>query len=447
MSESKVFRKVSLDRLSSPEELDQRLTITSPIGWVALTAIFILVVAALIWGIFGSIPDKAVGRGIIISGGGIHSLIHHANGQITDLSVSDGDYVEKGQVIARIDQPELIVEINKYKEDLAALKSIDLNNLVLNDSKLNFNIYGKIAQMYRDYEMAKATLESQRAYYNTQKAQAEYEVEQAKIQYEDALEKYNNYKVLYENGVVSRTEFNNAERELAVSELNYRTKQQNLSELPLSQLIEAEANYETQKQMLKDTIISSIKDLENSIQKMQNDLINNSEIVANVSGRILEMRVKKGDMIQAGSVICTIAEENEQADTLEAVIYVPVEQGKKIMPGMEANVSPTTVQKEEHGFMLGNVVSVSEYPASAQGMMLTLGNSELVEQLLGDGAPIEVRVKLIRDSSTPSGYKWSTSKGPSIIIDDGTFCMGEIKVEQRRPISMVIPFIKKILPI
>ncbi|HPG34605.1 MAG TPA: hypothetical protein PLM34_12170, partial [Lentimicrobium sp.] len=98
-------------------------------------------------------------------------------------------------------------------------------------------------------------------------------------------------------------------------------------------------------------------------------------------------------------------------------------------------------------FMLGNVVYVSEYPASAQRMMLTLGNSELVRQLIGDGAPIEVRVKLVMDNTTKSGYKWSTSEGPAILIDDGTSCIGEVKVAEKRPISMVIPFIKKILPI
>ncbi|HBQ26616.1 MAG TPA: hypothetical protein DD791_09515, partial [Syntrophomonas sp.] len=96
MSENKIFRKVSLDRLSSPEELDQRLTVVSPIGWVALIAVALLIGAGLIWGFFGSIANKATGTGIIMSSGGITSVIHHANGQITDVSVEDGDYVKKG---------------------------------------------------------------------------------------------------------------------------------------------------------------------------------------------------------------------------------------------------------------------------------------------------------------------------------------------------------------
>jgi len=447
MSENKLFRKVSLDRLSSPEELDQRLKVVSPIGWIALIATGLLIAAALVWGFLGSIADKATGQGIIISSGGITGVVHHANGQITDVSVNDGDYVQKGQVIARIQQTELIEEINKYKQDLEAARAIDLNNLELNNSRLNFNIYGKIGEIYKNYQAAQANLETQRTYYNTQKAQAEYELEQARIQYEDSLEKYNKYKTLYEGGAVSEKDLTDYERQLQVNELAYKTKQQNYVQLPLSQLLEAEANFEAQKQWLKDTITVSILDLENNIAKMQRDLMTNSEIIASVSGRVLELRFKKGDIIQAGSVICTIAEERAQTDSLEAIIYVPVDQGKKITPGMEANISPTTVKKEEFGFMLGNVVSVSEFPSSAQGMMVTLGNSELVQQLSGEGSPIEVRVKLIMDSSTPSGYKWSTSQGPSIIVDDGTFCLGEVKVEEKRPISMVVPFIKKLLPI
>lgn len=140
-------------------------------------------------------------------------------------------------------------------------------------------------------------------------------------------------------------------------------------------------------------------------------------------------------------------EEELQQDTLEAIIYVPVDKGKRVKPGMEAMISPTTVEKEEHGFMVGNVVSVSEYPASFQGMMLTLGSDNLVNQLMEAGAPIEVKVELVLDSTTPSGYRWSTAEGPPIEVDGGTICLGEVVVQERTPISMVIPFIKRVLPI
>ncbi|MDD3364684.1 MAG: NHLP bacteriocin system secretion protein [Syntrophomonas sp.] len=447
MSQNNIYRKIALDRLSSPEELDQRLTIVSPIGWVSLIAVALLICAGLTWGFLGSIADKAAGTGIIISSGGINGVIHRADGQITDISVHDGDYVEKGQVIARIEQTELIEKINQYKEDLAAAQSIDLENLQMNNSKLNFNIYGKIGEIFADYENAIANLTAQRVSSYTQSDQSKYALEQTRIKYEDSLEKYNNYKALYENGAVSQNELNNAESEFRINEAAYNSQRQNLNAMSQAQLNQVEANLRAQKQWLKDTIAVSIIDLQNNIAKMQRDLLNNGDIIANVSGRVLEMQVKKGDIVKAGSVVCTIAEEKTQTDSLEAVIYVPVGNGKKIKPGMEVNVSPSTVKKEENGFMLGNVVSVSEYPTSAQGMMLTLGNTELVKQLSAQGASLEVKVKLVMDSSTRSGYKWSSPQGPPIGIDGGTFCIGEVKVNQKRPISMVLPYIKEHLPI
>lgn len=447
MTENKIFRKISLDRLSSPEELDQRLTVISPTGWVALFAVGILIFATLVWGVFGRISDKAMGSGIIISGGGITGVVHHATGQISDVSVRDGDYVGKGQVLARLEQTQLIADINKNREDLAAVKAIDLDSLELNDSTRNFNVYSRFGEIYKGYLTAQANLNTQTKYYEAEKAKAENELEKAGMQYEAALDKYNNYKILYEHGAVSKDELDEAEREMLNSESSYNTVKYHLNELPLAQLKEAETAFEAQRQLLKDNIIASVIDLENTIQKQQNELLSNNEIIAEFSGRVLEMQVQKGDIYQAGEVVCTIAEEGEQIDTLEAVIYVPAEKGKRIRPGMEVNVSPTTVQKEESGFMLGNVVDVSEYPASVQGMMLTLGNADLARQLSGNSSPIEVRVKLIRDSNTVSGYKWSTPKGPSIVIDGGTFCAGEVKIEKKRPISMVIPFIKKLLPI
>lgn len=445
MAENKIFRKVSLDRLSSPEELDQRLTVISPIGWMALAAVGILVFAALVWGVFGRISDKAAGSGILISGGGIASVVHHAAGQITDISVRDGDYVVKGQVLARLEQTQLIADINQNKEDLVAAQAIDLDKLELNDSRRNFNVYSRFGEIYKNYLAAQANLNTQRKYYGAEQARAEHELEQARIQYETGLDTYNDYKILYEHGAVSKAELEQAERAMRAAESSYNTVKQN--ELPLAQLREAEAAFEAQKQWLQDSIVASIIELENNIQKQQRELLNNNEIIAGVSGRVLEMQVRKGDLYQAGNVVCTIAAENEQNELLEAVLYVPAEQGKKIIPGMEVNISPTTVQKEESGFMLGNVIAVSEYPASAQGMLLTLGNADLVRQLSGNSSPIEVRVKLVMDSSTVSGYKWSTPRGPSIVIDGGTFCTAEVKIEQKRPLSMVMPFIKRLLPI
>ena len=56
--QSKLFRKAALERLSSPEQLDQLMQITNSKGWVALIALAAILVAALLWAIFGRIPTS-----------------------------------------------------------------------------------------------------------------------------------------------------------------------------------------------------------------------------------------------------------------------------------------------------------------------------------------------------------------------------------------------------
>ncbi len=46
-----VFRKVSLERLSSPEQLDQLLRVTSPKSWISFIGVASIIVIAILWGI------------------------------------------------------------------------------------------------------------------------------------------------------------------------------------------------------------------------------------------------------------------------------------------------------------------------------------------------------------------------------------------------------------
>ncbi len=50
-----IFRKSMLDRVSSPEELNQYMRVAQPSVWVILGAIIALLAGAAVWGIFGEI--------------------------------------------------------------------------------------------------------------------------------------------------------------------------------------------------------------------------------------------------------------------------------------------------------------------------------------------------------------------------------------------------------
>lgn len=67
---TRLFRQVSLERLSSAEQLDHALQVTSPRRWAGLAAIFLLLGSAVVWGFTGEIITTADGRGVIVSTSG-----------------------------------------------------------------------------------------------------------------------------------------------------------------------------------------------------------------------------------------------------------------------------------------------------------------------------------------------------------------------------------------
>ncbi|HLM66603.1 MAG TPA: hypothetical protein VK358_03705, partial [Longimicrobium sp.] len=61
-----IFRSVALERLSSPEQLDQLMQVTTPRGWLLLVGVGALLATALVWGLLGSVPERIAGQGILI---------------------------------------------------------------------------------------------------------------------------------------------------------------------------------------------------------------------------------------------------------------------------------------------------------------------------------------------------------------------------------------------
>lgn len=54
-----VFRKKSLDRISSPEDLHEFIHATNPGLWIVIIAVIVLLIGAIVWGATGSIETKA----------------------------------------------------------------------------------------------------------------------------------------------------------------------------------------------------------------------------------------------------------------------------------------------------------------------------------------------------------------------------------------------------
>lgn len=52
-----IFRKESLERMSSPEKLNDYIKVSNPSVWVILGAIAIMLIAVVVWGVTYELPE------------------------------------------------------------------------------------------------------------------------------------------------------------------------------------------------------------------------------------------------------------------------------------------------------------------------------------------------------------------------------------------------------
>lgn len=97
-----LYRKASLERMSSPEQLDKTLKITSPLSWFALLGVTIIIVVTIIWSIVGTIPETITTNGIIVSPVSTNSVYTEESGIVKSVYVSVGDELHLGDSIMAI---------------------------------------------------------------------------------------------------------------------------------------------------------------------------------------------------------------------------------------------------------------------------------------------------------------------------------------------------------
>ncbi len=327
-----LFRKKALEHISSPDQLDELMSVTTYKSWIALGTLLLILASVLLWSIFGSVSTTVSGAGAVIRHGGVLVIESTGSGRINDILVRVGDRVKKDQVVAHVYQGGL-----------------------------------------------------------------EKRVTQAKVNEENARIDQDRKKVAHEAGLISREAFREASE-----------KHQN-----------AEA----------------------ALRIIETEMENASTVRSPYDGRVLEMRMEPGTFIREGTPLLSL----ERVDVpLEAILFVPFG-GKRIQVGAQVEITTETVKREEYGYLLGSVLSISPQSASKEGMMRYLRNEQLVSQLSKDQAPVILEVFLEEDPHTVSGLRWSSKTGPPFKLNSGLLFSANIVVEKQRPISLLLPTIRKAL--
>lgn len=365
-----LFRKTALDALSTPEQLNQPLQLLRPSQWLLLLSLGAFSVTILMWSVFGKLPVRISGKGVLIRPNSLTVVQSETNGQVIDVLTKVGDCLEEGEMMARIDPVSQEIEIKAAKIRLRQMINQDRAQDELGERQLR--------QLESDIERVRH---------------------------------------LSANGAISTDEINQRTQKLA--EMRYGIKATNS---------QREQDIQVQK---------------NQIDSRQEEIQRTSIIRAPINGCVVDRGIHTGEVVQPGSTLFTI-QSRTGSKQLESLAFFPARDGKRLAIGQQVRVSPTTTKQQRHGGIEGTITKINALPVRDDAVVKRLGVKSLLESVRGpqDAPLIEVSTSLKRDADTISGYDWGGGKGPNIQITAGTTTNVRVLVEERRPISYVIPILR-----
>ncbi|MDJ0713511.1 MAG: NHLP bacteriocin system secretion protein [Prochloraceae cyanobacterium] len=475
-TENKMFRKEALERLSSPEQLDQLLKVVNPRAWIPLATAGSLLFVAVVWSVFGRLPLKVNGEGVLIYPHRVVPFEAPSGGQILTINIQPGDRVNKGDVIATLEQSQLEKQLQQQRDKLAELEGqkqdtnrLEQRKIALERETLKKERANLEDRLRRDSIVPSLRRESLVALEKNRES-IEQRLEQTRNLLPTLEKMRDARRRLFEQGAISedvaleanqryfsslaqisqlevqlqtmRVEKINSERQILdleneIDQINTKLQEIQSKEARLAQ------------QALESSIQknNNIQEVKRQIARLETELREKSKIVSRYNGLVLEISKVPGDVIPSGTSVGSIeVEQKGDRSKLVALAYFADKDGKRIKEGMSAQVTPSIVKRERYGGIVGEVTKVSSFPVTVDNVSTIIGNQKLAENLVNSSgkAAMQVFVQLEADPNTFNGYKWSSSDGPPVQLSSGITTRVRVKVGEVAPISYVIPLFRSL---
>ena len=121
--QKKLYRDISLERLSSPDRLDELMQITTPRGWLILIVLGFIVIGVVVWSIIGELSTTVQSAGVLylVEPSSDASSEYLA---IFDIPLTDAQVIKPGMPV---EITLTTVSVQEYGFLLGTVMSIDTN--------------------------------------------------------------------------------------------------------------------------------------------------------------------------------------------------------------------------------------------------------------------------------------------------------------------------------
>ncbi|HWZ49771.1 MAG TPA: NHLP bacteriocin system secretion protein [Herbaspirillum sp.] len=427
-AETGLFRSDALARISSPDRLDLGARLVSPASWLLLSVAVLFIVTAVIGSIAIQVPIKVAAEGLLMTPLGVKDVVSETSGRVRSIRVRVGDRIAVNQPIASIEQPDLQQEITVATAELRD-SSDQFNHVRAFQSRTMSEQDGMRVDLRKELQ-AKLDFTVQRRVWLKQQVETVGKLVELGIEAKPQL-------------MAANVDLGSADEEIAHS--RNALKQLEIDAKKQKTDYDREALDLELKQASAQRKLAMLQERLGRLDVLQSPY----------SGVVVELKLNEGEMIDRGRTLLSLLPDLSAVDgsgntahphiPLIATLYVGSADGKRIHKGMEAEVVPATVKREEYGFIAGRVLSVAEMPATQEGMQRTLKNEKLVQTLSQSGAPFEVIVALDTDPANPTGFRWSSSHGPSESLSAGSLCAAEVVTRKETVFKLLVPALRRFL--
>lgn len=469
-----LFRKEALENLARSSGQQPPLALVGTGSWLAWCGVAAVCAAVAAWAVWGRVPETVEGPGLLLDLGNVRHVEAATPGRIVAFRVVRGTTVREGDVLAVVDQTELRQELAQARERLAEFERVDGVQRQLEETRLAQEravaatrrrvLEASLAEHRRLADEWHARLERSLA---AQRTQLDEMTAQAGQLVDELLAQRDELRSLAERRLATKEQLLAAEGQLVDARLrraDLGTRRHDLETQDLSAL-ERQFNLRTKAADLEVQLEQSALELElveqeitrsresraleiqaqrNHANLLETQLAEQESIRSPHAGVVIEVAAQPGQVAAAGTRIATLSVSPASASAplapTRVLAYLPLAEGKRVAPGMEALVTPTTIERERYGSIVGRVTRVAPFPTTAEAAATSVGSDELVRALAARGAMIELEIELAA-ANTPSGYRW-TSRGPDTQFTPGTLTTTRIVVAHRAPWSYVAPVVR-----
>lgn len=410
MKDNKIYRQNAIKSFNERDEFQQPIRIITPKSWIYLIIFLLLFIAGFLWLVFGKISTLVMGQGIIFAKNAeiINIMSPISGGYVTQLLVSPGEKVQKGQIIAKLVNPNIAGEVKELVD-------------YINEQKLKLQELTVTAKREIDHR-------TQQIQDSIQFTQAENVSLQEKMNNLGALLK--THEAAFKKGILSRLELT------SVQVAYYDAKREiSKNQTALVGLNQSKNDYiESWNTKIRD-IEEKLAQSQYNLQKLKGNITLIETVTSPVNGIITNNYVKQGDYLTEKQTLSNIM---TYSNNLEVIAFFNDEISKKISIGMPAKIFPKHINSLEYGAILGKVTYVSELPIPPQSLQSLLENQKEVDKFVQHGPVFKVKIALIPSQDNVTGYLWTTSAGPAEKISIGSLVDAGIIIKKEQPLRMII---------